>query len=532
MKKHLLSLFLIGITSLISAQIKTSPTTTEVIVYMRGAQIQAKATANLTPGTNTVIINNLPQYITEDNIQIKGLGDFMIQSVVKKNNYMNGANTNSRSKALNDSLKYLKNSLQLAEGTSTILNQQIDILMANKTIGGKNNTVSIQEIESLTVYMEKKLTSIQKKKIETTDKIELLNKNIRRVQQQLNEENYKEQNNSSELHVNITSNKKQIGQFELSYFIRNAGWVPYYDIRSEGINSELNVIYKAQVWQNTGTNWDKVKLSLSTGNPTQNGTQPTINPWWVSLRSPNYYKKTSRSVSYNDDLEVMPMKAMDKNFEVKSKIRSRNDIVKVNESMTNLTFDISVPYTIPSDEKKYSVAIQEYKVNANYNYYAAPRLDKDAFLMASVTDWEKLKLISANANIYFEDMFVGKTYLNAENTSDTLKISLGRDKNISIERTQIKGKNSRRTIGADKIELFDYQIVIKNKKNQNIDIIIEDQLPITQNKSLRIELLKKDGAEYRISQGKLTWNLNIKAKNSKKLQFSYSLKYPKDKIVK
>ena len=114
------------------------------------------------------------------------------------------------------------------------------------------------------------------------------------------------------------------------------------------------------------------------------------------------------------------------------------DFTKVQENTLATEFEIALPYTIPSDGKAQLVDVQKFDVNTIYTYSAAPKLDRDAFLTARLIDWEKFNLISGKANVYFEGAFVGETYLNANNTKDTLVVSLGRDKKIVIEREQIK----------------------------------------------------------------------------------------------
>jgi uncharacterized protein (TIGR02231 family) len=157
---------------------------------------------------------------------------------------------------------------------------------------------------------------------------------------------------------------------------------------------------------------------------------------------------------------------------------------QVTQASTNVLFLISLPYSIPSDGKQYTVAIQDYTVTASYKYYAAPKLDNDAFLLAYITDWEKYNLIDADANIYFEGMYVGKTFINTAITTDTLQLSLGRDKNVSIERNKLKDYTTKKMIASDKKETHAYEIVVKNKKNKDIEIVLQDQIPLSTNKEI------------------------------------------------
>ena len=186
---------------------------------------------------------------------------------------------------------------------------------------------------------------------------------------------------------------------------------------------------------------------------------------------------------------------------------------------------------MPSDNKPYAVDVQTYTIPASYKYYCAPKLDKDAFLIAKVTGWDQYNLLSGNANIFYEGMYVGRSMINAQNTSDTLDISLGRDKNVVVSREKLKDLSERKLIGSTQKETFMYEFTVRNKKKQDIDIEIEDQVPISQNKDITVELVESSDAKYNKETGKLNWQMKVSTSDSKKFRFGFSVKYPKDQTV-
>jgi uncharacterized protein (TIGR02231 family) len=207
------------------------------------------------------------------------------------------------------------------------------------------------------------------------------------------------------------------------------------------------------------------------------------------------------------------------------------DYTVVNESQTNYTFEIKIPYSVPSDRKPYIVSVQDYTVNASYRYFAAPRLDKDAFLIARITGWDQYNLLSGDANVFYEGMFVGTSYIDAQSTKDTLEVSLGRDKNVVVDRVKLKDFSEKKTMGATRKETHGYDIEIRNKKKAEIELYIEDQVPLSQNKELEIALEESSGGKKNDESGKVSWNMKVAAGETKKLRFVYSLKYPKEKIL-
>jgi hypothetical protein len=201
--------------------------------------------------------------------------------------------------------------------------------------------------------------------------------------------------------------------------------------------------------------------------------------------------------------------------------------VKETAKTTTTTFDIDLPYTIPSNNKEYQVEIKEETLNATYQYAVAPKLDSDAFLTASITDWAQYNLIEGEANLYFEGTYLGKTLLKTNSTDDTLKISLGRDKNVVVKRTKLKEFNKNKVFSSKRVETRAFEIVVKNKKTTPLSIVIEEQIPVSTDKQIDVEF-EAEGATVNKLLGRLTWKLEVKPSEERKLKFSYSVKHPVD----
>ncbi|MBC7643234.1 MAG: DUF4139 domain-containing protein, partial [Flavobacterium sp.] len=195
------------------------------------------------------------------------------------------------------------------------------------------------------------------------------------------------------------------------------------------------------------------------------------------------------------------------------------------------SFDIDIPYDILSNGKAHSVALKEIKLPASYKYYAAPRIEKEAFLMAEINDYSKYNLLQGEANIIFEGMYVGKTNINPNQVADTLSLSMGRDKKISIKREKVVDKSGTKFLSTKKEQTFTFDITIRNNKKETIEMLLKDQYPLSTDKEIEIELLQNDNAKINTETGILTWTLSLKPQETKKIRISYKVKYPKDKII-
>jgi uncharacterized protein (TIGR02231 family) len=206
-------------------------------------------------------------------------------------------------------------------------------------------------------------------------------------------------------------------------------------------------------------------------------------------------------------------------------------LTEVTENQTNLEFVIRVPYDIPSDNKHYTINIQENTLSAAFEYYCAPKLDREAFLVARITGWEDYNLLSGEINLFFEGTYVGKSMLNVRNTVDTLELSLGRDKGIIVTRVKMKDFTEERTMGSNIRETRAWEITVRNTRKQPLVLRLEDQFPVSMNKDIVVEPLDISGGNYNKETGKITWKLSLDPSAEKKLRPGFAIKYPKDKRV-
>ena len=215
----------------------------------------------------------------------------------------------------------------------------------------------------------------------------------------------------------------------------------------------------------------------------------------------------------------------------KSSVQSIPIEVKQTENQTNVEFNIANPYTVPSDGKQYLVEINEVSTDAIYQYYVAPKLSTDVFLTARITDWNKYNFLSGEANLFFEGTFIGKSLIDTHATADTLNLSLGTDKNIVVTRTLQKDLTEKQSFGSNKKETRDWLTTVKNRKNQPVNLLVDDQVPVSQNSAIEVDTQEIIGGQIDKFTGKVSWNLNLKPQDEKQLHLKYQVKYPKNQLV-
>ncbi len=202
------------------------------------------------------------------------------------------------------------------------------------------------------------------------------------------------------------------------------------------------------------------------------------------------------------------------------------------ENQTTVEIEVSTPYSIKSNGEKLQVDLKKHQIDAVYEYYAVPKLDKDAFLIAQIINWDQYNLLEGEANLYFEDAYVGRTILDAKSLQDTLSISLGRDKNIVIGREKNEQFSKRRTIGSNVVETRGFRIIARNKKSQPIKLTIFDQIPLSIVSDINVSAVELTSGKLDIETGKVTWEITIDGQQQKDINLQYEVKYPKrEKII-
>lgn len=508
----------------------------EVKVFLTGAEVTRKIKSTLEPGISKLVVENLSSKINPNTISVSGTGDITILSVQYEVNYLNTEKKTPEIIKLEDSLETLNNRLEQLVNTKSVYQEEQNMILSNKSVGGANVGVKTEDIIHLADFYRNRLAEIKSRLTELNQREKKLHEQTDKINKQLAVLNAKKNQPSGTIIISASAKENTTANLNLVYSVNDAGWVPFYDLRAQNTSSPVKIVYRANVFQATGEDWNDVKLALSSGNPNLSGVKPELNPWFLNYYVQNAFRMQKPRARIAEPVDGMTQPAADEkekavNAAVAVNAITLGDLTAVNNSGINAEFAISIPYTIPSDGKQYNVEIQTYTVNATFNYSSAPKLDKDVFLTSNLTGWENLSLMPGNANIYFEGTYVGETFIDASNTEDTLKVSMGREKKIIVKREKMKDSTASQFIGGNRIKTLTYEIIVKNTRNEKINLVLEDQLPVSQQKDIEVNPIDLAGAEVNGDSGKLTWKIALEPNATVKKKFSFTVKYPKDKVI-
>ena len=601
-----------------AGQTKVKTSAEKIILFIDGAQVTRTKQIDIPAGNSTIIFTGLSPYLDNKSLQVAAKGKFTVTSVNHRFNHTDSLERSNRQKALEQELRQIRQQQKEQKALLEVIEAEKELLKINCSVGNRNVATPLAAIKELNEYYISRMQESKHKTIETEERIEALGKREQQLLAEQTQLGGKQSAPMSEVEVRIETPAACKGDFTLTYYVRNAGWFPSYDIRSDGLSEPMEISYKANLFQNTEEEWTNVSLTLSSSNPSTGNIAPRLETWWLDYgttppcytsdwlgntisgtvlderREPlpgtivmvpgttigtvtdmqgrysisvpdkasnlqfNYigYETQTLAISGNtmnvvmqentaqlDEVVVVgygsaPSAALTGNA---SGIRVRNQAVpkRAEEStpmettrvqtLLGYEFEIRQPYTIPSGGRSITAEIGRYNLPAAYTYRATPKIDKNAFLMAEVSDWTKLNLLDGEANVYFENTFVGKSILNPREAGDTLRFSMGLNRSILIERTKESDYSERRTIGSNQTQTVGWKFTIRNTRMEPALLILTDQLPVSRDNTIFVTGEELSGGTLDRNSGIVTWRLELKPGEVRELRLRYAVKHPKNR---
>lgn len=629
MKRTLLLLLGLGAATLSAAgeqKVKTS--VEQVTLFIDGAQVTRSRQIDLPAGNSTVVFTGLSPYLDDKSMQVSAKGPFTVTAVNRVFNHTDSLERSTRRQALEQEIDKTQQQLNRLKASREVVDAESELLKTNCSVANRNVATPLAAIRELNEYYAARLEELKSKALSLDAEEEKINERRRQILAELVNLGGKQSVPMSEVEVRIEAPAACRGSFTLTYYVRNAGWFPSYDIRSGGLSEPVEISYKANIFQNTKEEWKNVALTLSSSNPTTGSIAPQLRTWWLDygLAPPRYnLNLTSNTVSgivFDEQREPLPgatvmvpgttvgtstdvqgrysitvpngatslqfsyvgytprteritgnsmnvtmqedATALDEavvvgygvsnqlagaapGVRIRGTAASDRKVVEVDfadfdaesavmeveqtQNQLGYEFEIRQPYTTPSDGKSVAAEIGRFDLTAAYAYRSTPKIDKDAFLVAEATGWEKLNLLQGEANVYFENTFVGKSILDPGQTSDTLRFSMGRDRSIRIERTKENDYSSRRAIGSNQTQTVAWKFTVRNTRPEPVVLTLTDQLPVSRNSTIAVSAEELSGGRLDKESGIVAWRLELKPGEQRELHLRYAVKYPKGRSL-
>lgn len=501
----------------------------QATIFLRGAELNNNVTLNLPAGQSEVVLSNIANNIDPKSLSISIDNDDVIINTINVKKIPIAPSYPSAITVLMEKQKDINKKIEELNINIKVGDEQI-VLLKDQSFFGYGETQSLEQSSQKFDFISQKMTSILNQQKIAREEIAELTEQLEELNRQLEINMPVITKEKTQIVLSLDTSKNLTSKMHISYITPDAGWSPAYDIRSQGMDKPILLTYKADVIQNTGLNWDKVKLVLTSTNPSLNITAPTLSPWYLALYNDNA-KFRSKSMSMEMASAPSPTMMREESHE-KQLNKGVTRYVTTNNNGINLSHAIALPYTLKNSTEPNTLVINQKEVVADYRYLTTPKLVEEVYLQAEVKDWENLNLLNGRTNIYYMNSFVGNSYINTNELTELLSIPFGIDKNIQISR--INNEKIRKEpifIGTTIEQKESYTIKVRNTYNSPVKVTIYDQLPLSQENNINVtDAVYKDGVLNK-DTGEIEWNITLGAKEEKSLPLNYTLSYPKNRQI-
>jgi uncharacterized protein (TIGR02231 family) len=496
-----------------------------VTVYFRGALITQKATFDLRTGENELRLTGIPASIDVNSIGLNAPNDDYLITGMRHELNHDGGLMHPLGRAKKDSLELARFTMGAKQAMRMAYTEELLMLQANRTIGGKNSVLLAEDLAEMADFYRERVKEINYRTLEINDEERELNKRIQRLERELRDMKALTDRNNRVLIVTLRGKKNAKSELFVTYFAHEAGWEVFYDLRSDGVGEPAQLVSKARVRQHTGADWAGVKLSLSTGTPSFGGQPPVLQPWRLYIMEP---VQTARNEAMRSQAPSAAKAFAD---DAMAEMVEETFVFTEQRQQLNTRFTLSSTYSITGDNRAHEVEVKTMSIPVGYRHFVVPKLSEDVYLTAEMTDWDQYNLLPGDASIYFEGSYVGKSPINPQITTDTMSISLGKDRNVTVQYEQVKDFTKTSTIGAKRRTTRGYRIKVMNTGVKPIRVRIEDQLPLSTTSDIEVELEELSGGKHNASSGKITWDEAIEPGRLVEKLLKYQVRYPRKKVI-
>jgi len=496
----------------------TKTKATELGIYRRSATVTREGEAALTEGRNVIYVSGMTNTANSGSFRLKfpeGIRASNLQIVKAED--IEGFEKQSRE--IGERIAEIDYRIE----TCKIMGE---LRKTNGDFTGRSE-VSVEEQEKYIDALPEQLLSLHRQIEELQNERKELEEKLKRA---LDEEG------RPLIMADVTAAGNMTAPFVLQYEETACSWSPEYEVRFSNEAEPLEVSMKARIRQSSGENWTQVKTTLYTGNPSVSQELPEIQPEQVSIYEPpaadRAAKMRAADVAGSAMLGAAAMSApaspMAGMMSMMQMVNLQTAQAEVDEADTMTAFTLPGLKDVFSDTDGNMALLQSFQVPAKYQILAVPKLSCKGYLTAEITasEWP---LPSANAKIYIKDTFAGEVHVDADTEKETFRLSLGQDERLSINKTEFPPRTSEAFLKNQKKQVRGGVIRLSNSSSETIPLVIRDQIPVSTDASITVELTEASGGVLDKETGIISWELRAEPGKSEELKLSYSLSWPKDK---
>lgn len=529
---------------------------TTVTVYLDRALVVRQGRIQLTGEETELVIPNLPLTMDSNSVRVGGRGTTRVKILAVRTEIAYST------RPVNEDIARLEAEIENLEAQKRTCSDRLEALRLQdrfiQTLSAKTAerfSVSLAKQETNLTQTEELINFLGDRHLNFANRLasletekKAIDKNLAIAIQKLERIKKTPSNRSNQIVVAIKSSGAGEFELELAYTVNNARWTPLYDLEVDSETKSLELSYLAEVQQNTGENWQGVNLILSTAKPGLGSLPPKLEPWYVDIytfapppvaasapmglaRQAKVKNIMAQNMmfggmedTYSDEEEIESLKQEVQQAEVTNATVEKNGGV--------VTFDVSGGSNIPNDNNPHKVTIFRDRYPLEWNYLAIPKLVNFAYLQATVTNpAEGVTLLPGKANIFRDNVFIGKTHLDNIVPGETFKLNLGVEEKLKLERDLVERQVDKKFIGDRRKIVYAYRLKITNLLEQNSLLELREQLPVSRSEKIKVRLDRANPKIEPQEMGILEWKLTLAPQEKTEIYYQFTVEYPSELTI-
>jgi uncharacterized protein (TIGR02231 family) len=345
-----------------------------------------------------------------------------------------------------------------------------------------------------------------------------------------------------EVRIDLAAAQATHATLRVTYSVRNARWSPLYDARLDTGTKDrkpaLELVRRAEITQNTGEDWSNVALSVSTVRTARGGSAPDLNS--LIVQYPQVLAQPAPApmgaAAFDNKRELARSAPMLKAMEPSDE-RAEEQQAAAEVSGFQVMFRIPGRVSLGAGEGAKALRVSTANIAPDLAVRAVPVKDPTGYLEASFRQGEDAPLLPGRVGIYRDGAFVGRGQMAAASKDETVRLGFGADDKVKIERTTVKRNEGSAglIVTTSKTDERAFKTTVRNGHDFAIHVAIEDQLPVSENEDIQVEMLPSStpptATNLRDKRGVEQWAFEAKPGEVRTIDFAWRVRWPKDKGV-
>jgi uncharacterized protein (TIGR02231 family) len=524
-----------------------------VTVYPQGAEVTRIGRVKMERGEHMILFNDLPTNAVAGSIRVEGkaTGRLEIGSVDTRRVKVpstDEAIAATERKRIEDAIEKLRDdrgqlsaTVEAAETQKTLINNLTQL--PTKSAPANGAAPAQPDWAQLYAMIGQHIAEAQKIILDTQIKIREVDLQIRDLEGKLTQIAPTQQERT-EVKVFVNAGAPLEADMVIRYQVTSASWTPFYDARlAVGTKAQaptLQLVRRASIQQRSGEIWDNVGLSLSTARPGAGTAAPQLGTLTVDyegdgIARPRELAPTAMTRSVGAARVAVSEDEDQRRDRAVAQTMAEEARATVEVQAFQAVYGIPGRATVPTTGEAKRVQIDEMPLEPALTVRTVPKRDEKAFLYAKVTIARGTPILPGPVSLFRDATFVGSGRLPLLAPGEEHELGFGVDDAVKVRHAIAEEKRSESgIITSSKTDTRNYRITAKNLHERAINLVVLDQVPVSQNADIKVELIGKTAPTKQNlddKRGVVAWEIKLEPDQEQVIEHGYRVTWPAAKKV-